>query len=164
MLRVAVITSSDKGYKGEREDESGKRIVDIFSSKEDYEVVSYKILPDEKEMLMEEMKNICDSSSADLIITTGGTGFSSRDITPEATKAVTERECPGIPEAMRYFSMQITKRAMLSRSFAGIRKNTLIVNLPGSKKACEECLGFVIDDLKHGLEILLGSTSECGRK
>ena len=98
MLKVAVITSSDKGYKGEREDESGKRIIEIFNSRDDYEVVSYKMLPDEKEMLMEEMKTICDSSCADLIITTGGTGFSRRDITPEATKAIVERECPGIPE------------------------------------------------------------------
>lgn len=163
MFKVAVITSSDKGYKGERADESGKRLVEIFKSHEDYEVASYKILPDEKQMLMLEMKNICDNSLADLIVTTGGTGFSKRDITPEATKEIVEKECPGIPEAMRYFSLQITKRAMLSRSFSGIRKDTLIVNLPGSKKACEECLGFIIDDLKHGLDILLGSATECAR-
>ena len=99
-----------------------------------------------------------------LILSTGGTGFSKRDITPEATKDVIEREAPGIVEAIRYFSLQITKRAMLSRAVSGIRKDTLIVNLPGSPKACKEALDFVLDDVKHGIDILLGEARECARK
>ena len=105
-----------------------------------------------------------DDLGVNLVLSTGGTGFSVRDITPEATKMVIERETPGICEAIRYFSLQITKRAMLSRAVSGIRKNTLIVNLPGSPKACKEALDFVLDDIKHGIDILLGSASECARK
>ena len=100
---------------------------------------------------------------AELILTTGGTGFSQRDVTPEATEDVIERRVPGIPEAMRAFSLTITKRAMLSRATAGIRKGTLIVNLPGSPKAVRECLGVIIDSLGHGIEILTGEAGECGR-
>ena len=99
-----------------------------------------------------------------LVVTTGGTGFSVRDVTPEATLAVCERLAPGIPEAMRALSMQVTHRAMLSRAQAGIYKRTLIVNLPGSSKAVEECLGFVLPELQHGIDILRGDASECARK
>lgn len=163
MYTVGIITSSDKGYAGEREDKSGVVIKEIVEAK-GFEVVRYVVLPDEKEMLAKEFKHMADDLGVNLVLSTGGTGFSVRDITPEATKMVIERETPGISEAIRYFSLQITKRAMLSRAASGIRKNTLIVNLPGSPKACKEALDFVLDDIKHGIDILLGSASECARK
>ena len=163
MYTVGIITSSDKGYAGEREDKSGAVIKEIVEAK-GFEVVRYVVLPDEKEMLAKEFKHMADDLGVNLVLSTGGTGFSVRDITPEATKMVIERETPGISEAIRYFSLQITKRAMLSRAASGIRKNTLIVNLPGSPKACKEALDFVLDDIKHGIDILLGSASECARR
>lgn len=163
MYSVGIITSSDKGYAGEREDKSGEVIKEILK-KSGFEVVKYIVLPDNKEMLEEEFKYMCDKLNVNLILSTGGTGFSKRDITPEATKEIIEREAPGICEAIRAYSMQITKRAMLSRAVSGIRKDTLIVNLPGSPKACKEALDFVLDDLKHGIDILLGVTGECARK
>ena len=158
--RVAIIVSSDAGYRGEREDKSGPEIKRIVEEN-GYEVVSIVILPDEQEMLENEMKKIADENLAELILTTG---FSMRDCMPEATIAVTERIVPGIPEAMRAYSMQFTKRAMLSRATAGIRKQTLILNLPGSPKAVRECLEYVISELGHGLEILTGEASNCARK
>ncbi len=161
--RVAIIVSSDSGYRGEREDLSGPEIRRIVE-KNGYQVVSTVILPDEQEVLSEEMKRIADENQADLILTTGGTGFSPRDCMPEATLAVAERLVPGIPEAMRTFSMQFTKRSMLSRSAAGIRKKTLIINLPGSPKAVRECLEYIISELAHGLDILTGEASNCARK
>lgn len=163
MIRVAIITSSDSGYNGEREDVSGPVIREIVQ-KEGYEVVSEILLPDEKELLKNAMTQIADENKADLILTTGGTGFSVRDCMPEATMEVVERMVPGIPEAMRYYSLQFTKRAMLSRAAAGIRKTTLIVNLPGSPKAVRECLEYIIGELTHGVEILLGSARDCARK
>jgi len=163
MYRVAIITASDKGSKGERVDESGAKIKEIVSSY-DYEVVHYKVLPDDKETLANEMKYICDNDVADLILTTGGTGFSARDNTPEATLSIADKLVPGIPEAMRAYSMQITKRTMLSRAVSVIRKNTLIINLPGSPKAVKENLDFIVDSLDHGLDILKGNASECARK
>ena len=163
MYRVAIITSSDSGYQGKREDKSGPEIERIVKS-HGFEVVHKVILPDEREMLSAEMKRIADEDIADLILTTGGTGFSKRDITPEATRDIIEREAPGICEAIRMYSMQITKRAMLSRAVSGIRKDTLIVNLPGSPKACKEALDYVLDDIKHGIDILLGTSKECARK
>ncbi len=161
-MKVSVITLSDKGYKGEREDLSGKVICEIATAA-GYEVVSTIILPDELEVIKAELIRLCDEVSPELILTTGGTGFSFRDVTPEATKAVIEKEAPGIAEAMRYNSLAITKRAMLSRATAGIRGETLIVNLPGSPKAVRECLEYIIDDLGHGIEILKGSAAECAR-
>ncbi len=110
------------------------------------------------------MREIADDGGAELILTTGGTGFSSRDVMPEATLAIVERLVPGIPEAMRAYSMQFTKRAMLTRAVAGIRKKTLIVNMPGSPKAVRECLEYIISELNHGLEILLGEANNCARK
>ena len=163
MIRVAIITSSDSGYNGLREDVSGPVIREIVQ-KEGYEVVSELLLPDEKELLKEAMIQIADEGKADLILTTGGTGFSMRDCMPEATMDVVERIVPGIPEAMRSYSLQFTKRAMLSRAAAGIRKTTLIVNLPGSPKAVRECLEYIISELTHGIEILLGSARDCARK
>lgn len=162
MYTVGIITSSDKGSKNEREDKSGKAIEEIVE-KNNMKVVRYVILPDEKEKLKEEMINMSDKLGVNLILTTGGTGFSVRDITPEATKEIIEREVPGIPEAIRNYSLTITKRAMLSRAMAGIRKNTLIVNLPGSEKAVRESLEYCIDSIIHGIDILIGSASECAR-
>ena len=162
MKRVAVITASDKGYKGEREDLSGHAVKEIVEAA-GYQVVSMDILPDDREMLGARMAEIADLGLAELILTTGGTGFSKRDVTPEATEDVIERRVPGIPEAMRAFSLTITKRAMLSRATAGIRKRTLIINLPGSPKAVRESLEVVMDSLGHGIEILTGEAGECGR-
>ncbi len=161
-LRAAILTSSDSGYAGEREDKSGpaiKEMIELYG----YEVVEMLLLPDDRERLEEAMIRIADEGRADILLTTGGTGFSPRDCMPEATKAVCERMAPGIPEAMRYYSMQITKRAMLSRAEAGIRKRTLIINLPGSPKAVRECLEYIAPELRHGLEILLGEAGNCAR-
>lgn len=163
MKRVAIITASDSGYRGEREDLSGPAVREIVE-KAGYEVVSMDIVPDDQVMLAGKLQEIADSDKAELILTTGGTGFSERDITPEATEEVIERKVPGIPEAMRAYSMTITKRAMLSRGTAGIRGKTLIVNLPGSPKAVKECLEYIIDALGHGIEILTGEASDCARK
>lgn len=163
MYTVGIITSSDKGYAGEREDKSGVVIKEIVEAA-GFTVVKQVVLPDEKEMLKNEFKVMSDELKVNLILSTGGTGFSKRDITPEATKSVIEREALGIVEAIRFYSLQITKRAMLSRATSGIRQNTLIINLPGSPKACKEALDFVLDDVKHGIEILLGEAKECARK
>ena len=162
-FKVAVITSSDSGYAGQREDKSGPVIVD-FVKEAGFEVVHTILLPDDKEMLKAEMSRICDEKIADLILTTGGTGFSPRDVMPEATKEIAHKDVPGIPEAMRYFSLQITGRAMLSRAAAAIRERTLIVNMPGSPKAVTECLEYILPHLTHGLEILTEQTSNCARK
>lgn len=161
-MKAGIITASDKGYAGEREDLSGAKIEEILKV-HGYEILRKTILPDDRKMLSEEMIAMCDDG-ADLILTTGGTGFSQRDVTPEATKDVIEREANGIPMAILFYSLQITDRAMLSRATAGIRGKTLIVNLPGSVKAVEEALDAIIKPLKHGLEIMLGLDSECGRK
>ena len=163
MFTVGIITSSDKGYRGEREDKSGQVIEEIVSQN-GFKVIKKVVLPDEKDLLEKEMINMCDNLNVNLLLTTGGTGFSKRDITPEATKSVIEREALGIVEAIRFYSLQITKRAMLSRATSGIRQNTLIINLPGSPKACKEALDFVLDDVKHGIEILFGEAKECARK
>lgn len=128
-----------------------------------YTVTRSVILPDDRQQLAATMAQWCDQGLVDIIFTTGGTGFSPRDWTPEATLDVCQRMVPGIPEAMRAMSMQITPRAMLSRSAAGIRERTLIVNLPGSPKAARESLGFILPALGHGLEILAGVAGECAR-
>ena len=148
MYTVAIVTSSDKGSKGEREDKSGAVIREIVE-KSGFQVKRYVILPDEKELLKEEFIYLADELGVNLVLSTGGTGFSPRDITPEAT---------------RMFSLNITKRAMLSRAASGIRKKTLIVNLPGSPKACKEALDFVLEDIKHGIDILNETAKECARK
>lgn len=164
MFKVSIITLSDKGYEGKREDVTGKTLIEFFNNTNLYEVVSYKLIKDEKDMLKDEIIKICDNNIADLIITNGGTGFSKRDITPEATKEVIEREIPGISEYMRMESSKITKRAILSRGVSGIRNNSIIINLPGSPKGAIENLNFVIDILLHGIEILSGQATECATK
>lgn len=163
MFRVGIITCSDKGSKNERVDVSGEVIREIVEKK-GYEVAKYIILPDEEDLLYEEMVDQCDNLKVDLLLSTGGTGFSERDVTPEATRRVVERLAPGISEAIRYYSLQITPRAMLSRAVSGIRNKTLIVNLPGSPKAVRESLEYIIDSLHHGLEIMTARASECARK
>ncbi|GMO47742.1 MAG: hypothetical protein Ta2G_03320 [Termitinemataceae bacterium] len=160
--RVAIITASDKGAEGLREDTAGAAIKEIVAS-QGYDTASYVVLPDEQSALAAEMKRIADSNEADLIFTCGGTGPSKRDVTPEATLQIADRLIPGICEAIRAYSMQITKRAMFSRSVSAIRGNTLIVNLSGSKKAVCESLPFIIGSLRHCLDILQGNDSECGR-
>ena len=161
-MRVAIITLSDSGYAGQREDKSGP-VIRALTEAVGYEIVHTALLPDGVEPLASELKRLCDEDLADLVLTTGGTGFSPTDLTPEATLSVVERPAPGIAEAMRYNSLQITPRAMLSRAAAGIRKRTLIVNLPGSPKAVRECLEFILPSLGHGLEILRGTAGECAR-
>lgn len=163
MFKVGIITASDKGFVGERIDESGKVIEEIVTSK-GYTVEKYIILPDREDDLLKEMVHMSDKLNLDLILTTGGTGFSERDVTPEATLKAVTKLAPGISEAIRYYSLSITKRAMLSRAVSGIRNKTLIINLPGSPKAVREALDYIIDSIHHGIEILKGTTSECARK
>ena len=160
---AAVITLSDKGFEGKREDKSGPLICEMLN-KAGYRVIETQLLPDERVGLERQMKRLADQRQVSLILTTGGTGFSPRDITPEATIAVCDRMARGIAEAIRGYSMTITKRAMLSRAESGIRKGTLIVNLPGSPKAVKESLEFILPELAHGLGILRGSEGECARK
>ena len=158
MYTAAVITISDKGYRGERVDTSGPNLCNILKEK-GYDVVYSSILPDDKEMIQAELCKCADELGIALILTTGGTGFSPRDITPEAAMAVIERPTPGIPEAMRAESMRITPKGCLSRSVAGIRGRSLIITLPGSRKASAENILAVIDPVEHGLEMLLGEGS-----
>ena len=155
---AAVITVSDKGSRGEREDTSGPNLCALLGER-DFDGVYTAIVPDESDQIQAELIRCADEQKISLVLTTGGTGFSPRDITPEATLAVVERLTPGIPEAMRAESMRITPRGCLSRATAGIRGRTLIINLPGSKKAAQENLLAVIDPVCHGLEMLLGEGS-----
>lgn len=160
---AAVITLSDKGSKGEREDKSGPLIAERLKGAS-FDVIEQFIIPDEQNLLARDLMRLTDQRQPDLIITTGSTGFAPRDIAPETTKAVADKDAPGIAEAIRAYSMKITPRAMLSRGVAVIRKNTLIVNLPGSPKACSEALDCILDTLPHGLELLRGEGGECARK
>lgn len=163
LFTAAVITLSDRGAAGERADESGPAAVAMLEEA-GYVIVETLLLPDEPEKLKAALCRLADQRQVDLIITSGGTGFSRRDQTPEATLAVADRVAPGIAEYIRMRSMEITPRAMLGRGASVIRGGTLIVNLPGSPRAVRESLGFVLDTLKHGLEILRGSAGECARK
>ncbi|MBE6019733.1 MAG: MOSC domain-containing protein [Clostridiales bacterium] len=160
---AAWITLSDKGAAGEREDKSGPLIGEILTEA-GYDVVEGILIPDEPAMLKKELMRLADQRQVNVIFTTGGTGFAQRDRTPEATAEVCERMTPGIAEAIRAYSMTKTPTAMLSRATAGIRRETLIINLPGSPKAVKECLGFLLHPLEHGLEIMLGRSGECARQ
>lgn len=162
MYRVGILTASDKGSRGEREDLSAQAIREEVA-KIRGEVLEYAIVPDEQEIIQHKLIEFTDVKRLDLVLTTGGTGFSPRDVTPEATLAVVDRLVPGIPELMRMESFKITPRAILSRAAAGIRKQTLIINLPGSPKAVRETLGWILASLPHGLDILKGTASECAR-
>lgn len=160
MYRIAVITASDRCAAGERQDLSGPAVEE--ACREFGKVTSRKLLPDDRAAIREELIRLCEEDLADVVFTTGGTGFSPRDVTPEATLDVVERLAPGIPEAMRAYSAQKTNRAMLSRAAAGIRGRTLIVNLPGSPKAVRECLEAILPALGHGLDILRQREGNCG--
>jgi molybdenum cofactor synthesis domain-containing protein len=160
---VGIVTASDKGSLGERKDESGP-LIEKLMTEAGYRVVSLRVLPDDEEILAEEILRLCDEAKVSLVLTTGGTGFSPRDVTPEATKRVIDREVPGIPEAIRAESFKITPRAMLSRAIAGIRCRTLVVNLPGSPKAVKEALAVILPSLVHGLDILREKDGECAGK
>ena len=160
---AAVITLSDKGSAGEREDKSGPMIVEILKDA-GYDIKETILLPDEQKKLEKELIRLADQRQLNVIFTTGGTGFSERDRTPEATVNVCDRMANGIAEAIRNYSMTITKRAMFSRAVSGIRKKTLIINLPGSPKAVQEALEFLLPELGHGLGILRGTEGECARK
>ena len=160
MYRVAILTASDKGAAGLREDVSGA-VAKEMMEQAGYQVIIHKILPDEQMQLAETMRKICDENLADLILTTGGTGFAPRDCTPEATLEIAQKQVPGLSEAMRAYSMQITPRAMLSRGVSVIRAQTLIVNLPGSPKGVKENLSCILPALRHGLDILTNHTREC---
>ncbi|MBR6485679.1 MAG: MOSC domain-containing protein [Lachnospiraceae bacterium] len=161
-FQAAVITLSDKASKGEREDSAGPKAVEILKG-HGYEITETVLIPDDREKLKSELIRLSDGRCADLIITSGGTGFSLRDITPEVTLEVADRNAPGIAEYMRLKSFEITDRAMLSRAASVIRGQTIIVNLPGSPGAVEECLGFILKPLEHGIRILRGSVTECAK-
>lgn len=161
MFRIGILTASDTGSKGEREDLSSKVIRGMIEPIG--EVVEYIMVPDNRDEISKVLKAWSDDLRLDLIMTTGGTGFSPRDITPEATMDVIERNVPGIPETLRALSYQKTNRAMLSRGVAGIRGGTLIINMPGSPVACREYMEFLLPVLGHGLEILTGNASNCAR-
>ncbi len=162
MIRTAIITLSDKGSKGEREDESGRTIREMVSAI-GADVRHYEILPDERPLISAALARLADTGAIDLIITTGGTGVAPRDVTPEATRDVIERELPGMAEAMRAESLKKTAHAMISRSVSGIRKQTLIVNLPGSPRAVRENLAVILPALKHAVEKIQGDPSDCAR-
>jgi molybdenum cofactor synthesis domain-containing protein len=161
-IRVALITVSDKGYAGTREDKSGPKMEELLQGVA--EVVYKTIIPDERDLISKELAYISDENIADIILTSGGTGFAPRDVTPEATMDVIERNAPGIPEAMRAYSLQKTNRGMLSRAAAGIRKETLIINMPGSPKAVSECMEVILPVFEHAVQTLRGESYECGRK
>lgn len=161
-ITVGILTVSDKGSRGEREDKSHGAIVETLN-KIAAEVVWYQIVPDEKSIISEKLIELADKIAVDLVLTTGGTGLSPRDVTPEATKEIIEKEAPGLAEAMRAESLKITPAAMLSRATAGIRKCTLIVNLPGSPKGARECLEVILPALPHGIEVMRGEVSDHSR-
>ncbi len=161
-FQAAVITLSDAGASGTREDKSGPMIAQRLQES-GYTVIEQLLLPDGREALERELIRLCDQRQPDLILTTGGTGFSLRDVTPEATLAVADRQVPGIAEAIRAESMKITKRAMLSRAVSVIRGRTLIINLPGSPKACMETMDVFMDTIPHGLGLLRGTVHDCAQ-
>ena len=162
MFKVGILTISDKGSRGQREDLSGDIIGDLIREK-GYYLERRAIVPDEEEDISREIIHMVDDLGLDLILTSGGTGFSKRDITPEVTTALCHKMANGIAEAIRYYSLSITPRAMLSRAVSGIRNQSLIVNLPGSPKAVKEALDYALDSIHHGLEILKGEAEDCAR-
>ena len=161
MRRAAILTISDRGYLGEREDRSGPAVKEILL-KADFSIVLLEILPDDQRIIEERLRQLADESCLDLVVTTGGTGVSPKDLTPDATLAVVQRQVPGMTESMRLASLAKTPHAMLSRAVAGIRNQTLIINLPGSAKGAQENLEVVLPALEHALDKIQGDPSECG--
>ncbi len=161
MYRVAILTVSDRSAQGVRDDQSGEVVRELVTSGMQAEVVAYQVVPDEQPAIKAVLCDWADNGLADLVLTTGGTGLAPRDVTPEATRAVIEREVPGIPEAMRAASLQMTPFAMLSRMVAGTRGRCLIINLPGSPKGVRENLSVVLPALEHGLDKLRGDPNDC---
>lgn len=162
MIAVGILTMSDKGSRGEREDLSGKEIEKMVKDLP-AEVRAYEVIPDEADIIKAKIKEFVDKKKLDLILTTGGTGVSPRDVTPEATREVIEKELPGMSEAMRAESLKKTPNAMISRAVCGIRKQSLIINLPGSPKAVRENLAVLLPALSHAIEKIKGSQEECGK-
>ena len=160
MYTAAILTVSDRSFRGERPDEAGPLAASLLEGA-GYRVIETALVPDEQPDIEAALIRLADEVRAALVVTTGGTGFSPRDVTPEATAAVCPRMVPGIPEAMRAASLAVTPRAMLSRAAAGIRGGTLIINLPGSPKAARENLEAVLPALEHGLKMLLGGPADC---
>jgi molybdenum cofactor synthesis domain-containing protein len=160
-IRAAIVILSDKGFAGQREDLSGPALRELLEGHA--EITTQLLLPDDRDQIAAALVKLCDENVADVVLTSGGTGFTPRDVTPEATLDVVERLAPGIPEAMRAHSMRITNRAMLSRAAAGIRGRTLIINLPGSPKAVRECMEIVLPVLPHAVETLRGESGDCAR-
>lgn len=163
LIKAGVITVSDKGSKGQRIDESGPALKVFIESNLDARVASMIIIPDEQEIIEKTLIYYADVLKFDLVLTTGGTGFAPRDVTPEATKTILDKDVPGISEVIRAKSLGVTPKAMLSRGISGIRKGTLIINLPGSPKGATESISFVADALSHGLDILKEEANECAR-
>ncbi len=161
VFTAGILTISDRGSRGERQDKSGQAIREILSSI-DARITDYDIVPDEKELIVEKLVKWADEDNLDVVITTGGTGLTPRDVTPEATLAVVDRIVPGFAEAMRAESLKKTPHAMLSRAVVGTRGKCLIVNLPGSPKAVRECLQVILPALPHAVETLKGEAGECG--
>ena len=163
MFKVVILTISDRGSKGERDDASGPLIQEMVKDLP-AEVIHYEIIPDERDEIIEALKKSADQMKADLILTTGGTGLSPRDVTPDATLKVIDKEVPGFAEAMRAESLKKTPHAMISRAITGIRHSSLIVNLPGSPKSVRENLSVILPALPHALSKLKGDPEECGQE
>lgn len=164
-MRVGILTISDRSSRGERPDDSGPLIQQLSQDRLRAEVASVAVIPDDLATIRDTLLAWCDQGGLDIIFTTGGTGFAPRDVTPEATRAVIEREAPGLAEAMRAASLQVTSHAMLSRAVCGIRAHTLIVNLPGSPKAVRENMATIVPALPHAVELLQGTSSaEAGHR
>jgi molybdenum cofactor synthesis domain-containing protein len=161
MISVGILTISDKGAAGDREDMSGEVLHEILSGM-DVRISNYAIIPDEKELIAEKLVRWADGQDVDVLLTTGGTGLTPRDVTPEATLSVVDRIVPGIAEAMRAESLKKTPHGMLSRAVVGTRGKCLIINLPGSPKAVRECLEVILPALPHAVETLKGQAGECG--
>ncbi|MDD5746358.1 MAG: MogA/MoaB family molybdenum cofactor biosynthesis protein [Candidatus Omnitrophica bacterium] len=162
-MRVGILTVSDKGSQGQRQDLSGKVIEGLVQKALKADSLEYAIVPDEIDLISAKLIEFIDDKKCALVLTTGGTGLGARDVTPEATQKVIEKLVPGIPEAIRQSTREKTSRAMLSRAICGIRKKSLILNLPGSPKAVEECLSVVLDVIPHALDVLEKGSLECGR-
>ncbi len=163
MFTVGILTISDKGWRGEREDKSSEVIREMVSGL-GAQVAEYDIVPDERDFISRRLMEWADAGTLDLVLTTGGTGLAERDVTPEATLAVIDRPVPGLAEAMRVETLEKTPLAMLSRAVAGIRKRTLIINLPGSPRGVEECLQAILPALPHAIEVIKGEAGECASR